>query len=63
MEKEGSNKKRAIPNDSRLIELLFSWSLEDISNNDLYRNQIMELVLCLIMILQLNPLRLSLGGL
>uniref|UniRef100_F6HG17 UvrD-like helicase ATP-binding domain-containing protein n=1 Tax=Vitis vinifera TaxID=29760 RepID=F6HG17_VITVI len=40
MEKEGSNKKRAIAKDSRLIELLFSWSLEDISNNDLYRNQV-----------------------
>ncbi|WJZ98583.1 hypothetical protein VitviT2T_017097 [Vitis vinifera] len=51
-------KNRAIPKDSGLTQRLFSWSLEDIYNEDLYKTQ---LVLCLIMVLQLSPLCLSLG--
>ena len=41
MEKMGSGKKKAIPKDSGLIELMFSWSLDDIFNGALYSNQVL----------------------
>ncbi|RVW47898.1 hypothetical protein CK203_102064 [Vitis vinifera] len=41
---------RAVPKVSGLTQRLFSWSLEDIQNEDLYKTQ---LVLCWIMILKL----------
>ncbi|WJZ98584.1 hypothetical protein VitviT2T_017097 [Vitis vinifera] len=34
-------KNRAIPKDSGLTQRLFSWSLEDIYNEDLYKTQVL----------------------
>ena len=33
-------KKREVPAGRRLIDLVFSWSIEDVLNEDLYRNQV-----------------------
>ncbi|KAK9275351.1 hypothetical protein L1049_022615 [Liquidambar formosana] len=37
---DGDDKKRASSNDSRFTEILFSWSLEDIFDENLYANQV-----------------------
>ena len=33
-------KKREVPAGRRLIDLVFSWSIEDVLNEDLYKNQV-----------------------
>ncbi|XP_057496549.1 uncharacterized protein LOC130781371 isoform X2 [Actinidia eriantha] len=37
-----SGKKKSVPLDSGFTDLMFSWSLEDIFNEDLYKNQVQE---------------------
>ena len=40
MEAETSNKNRAAKNDYGFMDLIFSWSIEDIFNEELYENQV-----------------------
>ena len=44
---EMERETRAIPNDHGLTQLLFSWSLEDIYNEDLYGTQVLPFFLSL----------------
>lgn len=40
MEGECSNKKRVAYNDYGFMDLIFSWSIEDILNEELYRDKV-----------------------
>jgi hypothetical protein len=40
MEGESSKTKRAVFNDRGFLDVVLSWSLEDIYNENLYKNQV-----------------------
>jgi len=40
MERRGSSKKKAPYNDYGFMDLIFSWSIEDILDEDLYKNKV-----------------------
>jgi hypothetical protein len=49
MEGESSNTKRARPNDHhdhRFLDIVLSWSLADIYNENLYKNQVLNSLSC-----------------
>ena len=40
MEEEISNKKKPVPNDRGFTDIVLSWSLEQIENQDLFKNKV-----------------------
>ena len=40
MEEEISNKKKPIPNDRGFTDIVLSWSLEQIENQDLFKDKV-----------------------
>ena len=45
MKGERSKKMRAVPNDHGFTEIVLSWSLEQIENKDLFKDQVCFLLL------------------
>ena len=45
MKEESSKKMKAVPNDHGFTEIVLSWSLEQIENKDLFKDQVCLLLL------------------
>ena len=45
MKGESSKKMKAVPNDHGFTEIMLSWSLEQIENKDLFKDQVCLLLL------------------
>jgi hypothetical protein len=50
MEAESSSKKRATFNDYGFMDLIFSWSIEDILDEEFYKKKVCTIFLCFIYI-------------